>query len=95
VSAQEHIAKRGVVNAASSAPEGLPGGAVARGSTFSIYGRRLGPASSPTLAFPLGTTLGGVSITVPQGSTTVNAIPVFVSAGQINAIMPSTRRRDR
>ena len=86
---QPFIAYRGVVNAASSFPEGLPGGAIARGSTFTIYGRRLGPAASPPLAFPLATTLGGVSITVTQGTTTLNAIPVFVSAGQINAILPS------
>ena len=89
VCAEPFIAYRGVVNAASSMSAGLPSGGVARGSTFSIYGRRIGPASSPALAFPLSTTLGGVSITVSQGSATLNAIPVFVSPGQINAIMPS------
>src|SRR5690349_8576104 len=40
-------------------------------------------------SFPLGTTLANVSITVTQGGTAVNAIPLFVSASQINAIMPS------
>ncbi len=80
---------RGIVNAASFTPPGLPGGAVAQGSTISIFGSNLGPASSPTLAFPLQTTLGGVSITLTQGSTAVKAIPVFVSPGQINAIVPS------
>ena len=89
ISAQPYIAYRGVVNAASSTTPGLPSGGIARGSTFSTYGRRLGPASSPALSFPLSTTLGGVSITITQGTTTVNAIPTFVSAGQINAIMPS------
>lgn len=89
MSADPFVAYRGVVNAASSMPAGLPGGGIARGSAFSIYGRRLGPPSSPTLSFPLQTTLGGVSITITQGSTTVNAIPTFISPGQINAIMPS------
>jgi uncharacterized protein (TIGR03437 family) len=68
---------------------GLPGGAIARGSIFSIFGSNIGPASSPSLAFPLQTTLGNVSITVTNGSTTVNAIPIYVSPSQINAIMPS------
>jgi uncharacterized protein (TIGR03437 family) len=80
---------RGVVNSASYMAPGLPGGAIARGSIFSIFGTNLGPASSPTLAFPLQTTFGNVSITVTSGSTTVNAIPIYVSPGQINAIMPS------
>ena len=87
--AQPQISYRGVVNAASFMAPGLPGGAIARGSIFTIFGRRLGPASSPALAFPLQTTLGGVSIAITQGSTVVNAIPLFVSAGQVNAILPS------
>ena len=80
---------RGIVNAASFMQAGLPAGSIARGSLFSIFGQKIGPASSPTLAFPLSTSLGGVSIQVTQGNTTVNAIPVFVSPGQVNAIMPS------
>jgi len=71
------------------AAPGLPGGAIAQGSIFSIFGTNLGPASSPALAFPLVTTLGGVSIKVTQGTNSVNAIPLFVSPGQINALMPS------
>lgn len=78
-----------ILNAASYMPPSLPGGAIAQGSIFSIFGARLGPPSSPSLSFPLQTTLGGVSITVTQGSTTVKAIPIYVSASQINAIMPS------
>lgn len=84
------IGSRGMVNSASYMAPGIPGGSIARGSMFAIFGSRLGPASSPPLTvFPLSTTLGGVSITVTQGTTTVNAIPLYVSAGQINAIMPS------
>ena len=80
---------RGIVNAGSYAPPGLPGGSIALGSVFTIFGRGLGPSSSPSLSFPLGTSLGGVTIQVTQGSSLVSAIPVFVSGGQINAIMPS------
>ena len=83
------VGGRSIVNAASFLAPGLPGGAIAQGSIFSIFGSNLGPASSPPLSFPLGITLGGVSIKVTQGATSVDAIPLFVSGGQINALMPS------
>jgi uncharacterized protein (TIGR03437 family) len=84
------IGSRGIVNSASYVAPGLPAGSIARGSMFAIFGVGLGPASSPPLtAFPLSTTLGGVSISVTQGATTVNAVPLYVSASQVNAIMPS------
>jgi uncharacterized protein (TIGR03437 family) len=83
------IYARGILNAASFMQAGLPAGSIARGSLFTIFGRGMGPSSSPSLAFPLSTTLGGVAVQVTQGSTTVAAIPVFVSPTQINAIMPS------
>jgi uncharacterized protein (TIGR03437 family) len=87
--AQPFVFYRGFVNAASFAPPGLPNGSIARGSIFSIFGRDLGPAGSPPLAFPLQTTLGGVAVEVCQGGNCVPAIPLFVSPGQINAVMPS------
>ena len=83
------IFPRGIVHAASYVPQGLPGGGIAQGSLFSIFGKNLGPTASPPLAFPLSTTLGGVSVKVYQGGASVDAIPVFVSPGQVNAIMPS------
>jgi uncharacterized protein (TIGR03437 family) len=79
-----------VVNAASYAPADFPGGAIAQGSIFAVFGAALGPANPLSAsASPLQKTLGGVSITVTQGATTVNAIPLYVSATQVNAIMPS------
>ena len=89
VKAQPFISYRNILNAASYAPAGLPGGSIARGSVFSIFGTNLGPTNSPALAFPLGITLAGVSIRV-TGSSAVDAIPLYVSPTQINAIMPST-----
>jgi uncharacterized protein (TIGR03437 family) len=84
------IYNRAVVNAASFMPPRLPGGAIAQGSIFSIFGTRLGPSTGVQVsAFPLGTSLSNISIIVTQGSTVVNAIPLYVSASQINAIMPS------
>ena len=88
--AQPYINYRGVVNAASYAPQGAPAGSIARGSIFTIFGRALGPAQfAIATAFPLENQLAGVSVEVQQGSTTVAAIPIFVLATQVSAIMPS------
>jgi uncharacterized protein (TIGR03437 family) len=87
---QPMISPRGIVNAASLMSPGLPAGSIAQGSLFTIFGANLGPSSaSPGLAFPLGTTLNGVSVKVIQGTSSVDAIPVYAGASQINAIMPS------
>jgi uncharacterized protein (TIGR03437 family) len=88
--AQPLIYQKGVVNAASLMAADLPGGAIAQGSIFSIYGSNLGPSQGVTVnAFPLQTSLQGVSIQVFQEKTSVDALPIYVSATQINAIMPS------
>ena len=84
------ISSNGVVNAASFMPANLPGGAIAQGSLFSIFGTALGPALAvEAKAFPLAASLAGVSVKITQGGASVNALPLYVSAGQINAIMPS------
>src|SRR5258706_2204967 len=78
---QPLITPRGIVNAASLIAPGLPSGAIARGSLFSLFGQRVGPAAGVSAAaFPLQTSLAGVSIKVTQGTTSVDAIPVFVNA---------------
>lgn len=87
---QPILYNRGAVNAASLAPPGLPNAPIARGSIFSVFGENLGPAQSPALSFPLSSTLGRVSISVTQGSVVTQAFPIFVSPGQINAVMPSS-----
>ena len=84
------IVPKGIVNAAGFVRPGLPAGNIARGSIFSIFGGQLGPeAGAVVSSFPLQTSLAGVSIQVTQGETSVDAIPLFVRDGQINAIMPS------
>src|SRR5579863_5236037 len=84
------IYTRSIYNAASYMPAGIPAGAIARGSIFSIFGSGLGPSAGVKAStYPLQTTLSGVSINIIQGSTTVAALPIYVSANQINAIMPS------
>ncbi len=82
------IGKNAILNVASYAYVGLPNSSIAQGSLFTIFGTNLGPSSSPALGFPLQTTLGGVTIAVTSGSTTVNAIPMYVSATQISAVLP-------
>jgi uncharacterized protein (TIGR03437 family) len=89
VAAQPTVYTGGVVNADSLVPVGLPNASVAQGSIFSIFGTNLGPAASPGLSFPLKTTLGGVTVQVTVGSTSIDAIPLFVGPGQINALLPS------
>ena len=90
LAAQPFISPNGIVNSASFAPALSVGGAIAQGSIFSIFGSQLGPAAGaqPT-AFPLGTSLGGASVKITQGGISVDAIPLYTSAGLINAIMPS------
>jgi uncharacterized protein (TIGR03437 family) len=83
------IAPNGVLNSASSAMVGAANSSIAEGSIFSIYGSHLGPSSSPATAYPLQTTLGGVSVQVMGvNGATLNAIPIFVSPNVVNAILP-------
>jgi uncharacterized protein (TIGR03437 family) len=87
---QPILYNRGAYNAASLAPPGLPNAPIARGSVFTVFGENLGPAQSPALSFPLPATLGGVSISVTESGVVTQAFPIFISATQINAVMPST-----
>lgn len=84
------ITLNGIVNAASFASPLQPGGSIALGSVFSLFGERLGPKTLASVAsFPLPRTLSGVTVTVSRGATSVEAIPLAVVVGQINAILPS------
>jgi uncharacterized protein (TIGR03437 family) len=77
-------------NAASYLPPALASGAIAQGSIFSLFGSALGPATGVQAStYPLQTTLGGVTVSIVQGHTTVAALPIYVSATQVNIIMPS------
>ena len=80
-----------VLNAASFLPIALPGGSIAQGSIFTIFGTGLGPETPASVTdFPLLTELGGVTVTIIRnGEVIAAAIPLFVSAFQTNAIMPS------
>jgi uncharacterized protein (TIGR03437 family) len=79
-----------VVNAASFMPVELPGGNIARGSIFTIFGDQMGPPEGVGVSvFPLQRELARVSVKVTQGNRSVDAIPLFANNNQVNAIMPS------
>lgn len=68
-----------------------PNYAIARGCIFILYGANMGPATLAQQGFnpALDRNLGGVSIKITVAGTTTEAIPYYVSAGQIAAILPS------
>jgi uncharacterized protein (TIGR03437 family) len=89
-SATPTISTGGILNAASRTPFGLPNSGIAQGSMFLVMGQNLGPTwvqFAPSL--PLSTSLGGVTLNVTVGSTSLAPYLVYVSATQIGAIMPS------
>jgi len=88
--AQPYINGHSVRNGASYSPPSLTSGAIAQGSIFALFGTGLGPAAGAQVsAFPLQTTFSGVSVSVFQGQTSVAALPIYVSATQLDVIMPS------
>ena len=94
--AQPFIYTKGVVNTASVMAPDLPGGRIAQGSIFSIYGTGLGPVTGAQVSqYPLQATFQNVAVKVFQGRTSVDALPIYVSAAQINAVMPSNAPQGR
>ena len=84
------IFMHGVTNAGSYTASGLAAGAIAQGSIFTIFGKNLGPATGVQVSkFPLDPTFNNVSIKITQGSTSVDALPLYAGQGSVNAIMPS------
>ncbi|HSW49929.1 MAG TPA: hypothetical protein VLH09_07120 [Bryobacteraceae bacterium] len=74
----------GIVNAASFAPAGTPGSAVAPGSLAAIFGTNLAAVTMSADRTPLPLALGGTSVTIDG----IPAPLLFVSPGQINAQIP-------
>ncbi len=79
-----------VVNDASGMIQGLPNGGIAEGAIFLIVGTDLGPASGAFADSAFQTTnVGGTTVSVTVGSTTVNALLYYSSASQVTALLPS------
>jgi uncharacterized protein (TIGR03437 family) len=76
-----------VANAASNIGFNYP---IAQGAIFVIYGNGLGPANIAiaSAAFQ-NTNVGGTSVAVTVGGTTVNALMYYASATQVAALLPS------
>jgi uncharacterized protein (TIGR03437 family) len=81
----------GVLNAGSRVASGFPGYGIAQGSIFAVTGANVGTDPLQQAAFPLPTTdgLGGVTVQASVGGTNVDCILVYVSAGEVGAILPS------
>lgn len=81
----------GIQNNYSYLLPGTPNYAIAQGSIVVIYGANMAPAGLLQQGFnpTLNRNLGGVSIKFTVGAATTEAIPYYVSPGQIAAILPS------
>ena len=79
-----------VENSATNVPPGIPNAPVAQGALFVIKGKNLGPSTVVIATeFPLKTSIGGTSVQVTVGNTTVDAIMYYSLATQVAAILPS------
>ena len=100
--AQPTIDAGSVTNAASYISPALPNGGLAQGSMFVVKGKNLGACGlNMPGTLPLATALGGTSIKITAGGTSVDAPMIYVLAGrgkdasgqdlpdQLAAIIPS------
>lgn len=79
-----------VFNAASNVVQGLPNSGLAQGSIFVVQGDNMGPVTLDTATAPFQSpNLDGTTVSVMVGSTTVNALMYYTSAGQVAALLPS------
>lgn len=69
-----------------------PNYGIAQGAIIVIYGQNLAAPGVNSQGFnpTLARTLGGTTVRVRSGSTTLDAIPYYVSPNQIAAILPSS-----
>ena len=81
----------GARNGASFASATAANGGVAQGARFVLLGKDLGPAESASNeAYPLATELGGVTVKITVGDTTLDAWVLSASGTKIVAMLPST-----
>ncbi len=90
--AQPTIGSGGILNVASYAYQGLPNSSIAQGSIFAIFGTGMGPTTGVKVyQYPLSPdSFQGTSVTVTVNGTTVKVPVLFTSAGQVNALLPSS-----
>jgi len=78
-----------ILNNYSYIQPGLPNYGIAQGSIFTVFGTNMAETTA-SQGVPLQTSFAGVTIKVTVGGVTTQAIPYFVSPGQITAVLPST-----
>lgn len=78
-----------VLNNASYALPGLPNAGIAQGSLMAIFGTGLSSGNMTATSFPLQANMGGTSVRVTSGGTSVDALMIYTTAGQLGAILPS------
>jgi uncharacterized protein (TIGR03437 family) len=79
-----------VTNAASYIDPSFPNGAIAQGAIAVATGKNLGPGSLQVDPQPFqNTTLGGTSVSISVGGTTVDALMYYTSFNQIAFLVPS------
>ena len=84
------LSSGGARNAASFASTSSVNGGVAQGARFVLLGKDLGPAEAArNEAYPLAIELGGVSVKVTVGGSTVDAWVLSASATSVVAMLPS------
>lgn len=84
------ISPGGVVNGASFRSNNFPNAGIAQRSIFNVFGTDLADAGLQTAtSFPLQTSMGGTSIQVTVGGSTVDCLMIFTTPGQVAALLPS------
>ncbi len=84
------IAPDGILNVASYTPSALPGGGIAQGSIFAIFGSGLGPSTLRQIgSYPLPKTLDGTSVQITANGKSTAAPMIYTSSGQVAALLPS------
>jgi uncharacterized protein (TIGR03437 family) len=82
-----------VYNPASYTKPNYPNAGIAQGSIFVVYGTNLGPgtlAQAQSLPLPTTTGVGGTTVQITVGGTTVTAPMVYSLATQIAGVVPSS-----
>lgn len=80
-------------NPASYTKPNYPNAGIAQGSIFVVYGSNLGPTTltqAQSLPLPTTTGVGGTSVQIAVGGTTVAAPMIYSLASQIAGIVPSS-----
>jgi uncharacterized protein (TIGR03437 family) len=80
----------GLLNNYSFTLPGLPNYGIAEGSIFDIYGTNMASAATSLQNPPLQSTLNGVTIDVTVNGTITHPLFYFLSADQIDAVLPSS-----